>query len=468
MSLLIKKPVNYCIFNKMAAVEHPLSTMNESKGTTFNAATTTSDQKNSFQQKNRKMTKFMLRYFPPGFIIEYEEQINGETQAGSHCIDLQNILNSDCEILVDKLQSEEALLSELNRKVLIKLVQDLQVKISEKSSKFSLISSQHDMEGILDLDTTKHADIYLTTSPGGNIKLYKSQNSQMCGLMTNDTGDAMCAKFIYPSNQKFVTGDSDGKIKLWDIEKSAVISTFDKHQSQLSGFVLSPLSSFAVSFSSDGQAFLWDLPDCQLIAALPKTESPIKSMKFDGSGMLLTSLEESGSMRTLDLSTQNVLGSLKFSPNTMNRIDTYDFAWDGSFIAAGNRKGHVIAYSPDFKHQDCLYKHNSPVSEVKVSSMVQSIISTSQQSDFISFHQVYNRSTARVDCKAKVSGIHFGAKGDSIYVNYENIGSTIYNLKMAEIQTLKTIEKPTQIRFSYDGDSCIIADEENYCYVYGH
>ena len=131
-------------------------------------------------------------------------------------------------------------------------------------------------------------------------------------------------------------------------------------------------------------------------------------------------------------------------------------------------KGHVIAYSPDFKHQDCLYKHNSPVSEVKVSSMVQSIISTSQQSDFISFHQVYNRSTARVDCKAKVSGIHFGAKGDSIYVNYENIGSTIYNLKMAEIQTLKTIEKPTQIRFSYDGDSCIIADEENYCYVYGH
>ena len=93
-----------------------------------------------------------------------------------------------------------------------------------------------------------------------------------------------------------------------------------------------------MSFSSDGQAFLWDLPDCQLIAALPKTESPIKSMKFDGSGMLLTSLEESGSMRTLDLSTQNVLGSLKFSPNTMNRIDTYDFAWDGSFIAAGNRK----------------------------------------------------------------------------------------------------------------------------------
>ena len=73
MSLLIKKPVNYCIFNKMAAVEHPVSTMNESKGTTFNAATTTSDQKNSFQQKNRKMTKFMLRYFPPGVYFYWRE-----------------------------------------------------------------------------------------------------------------------------------------------------------------------------------------------------------------------------------------------------------------------------------------------------------------------------------------------------------------------------------------------------------
>ena len=38
-------------------------------------------------------------------------------------------------------------------------------------------------------------------------------------------------------SQKFVTGDSDGKIKLWDIEKSAVISTFDKHQSQLVFYV---------------------------------------------------------------------------------------------------------------------------------------------------------------------------------------------------------------------------------------
>ncbi|MES1904965.1 MAG: translation initiation factor eIF3 subunit [Paramarteilia canceri] len=400
-----------------------------------------------------------------GFIIEYIEPHNG-SETFSHCIDLQNIESEDALKLVAQLQNQEPLLHSLNPKPLIKLIEDMQRKLCEvKTSQYSLISKSSNEGQVTDLDITKYADYYAVATDSGKINIYNSQNSNIAlQISQSDNLPFKIVKFNFPSNNNILSGDVSGNCSLWDYETAKLIASFSKHNQQIESLVVSQFSSFAVSYSADKKLYMWDIPSCELIATL-SSEISVKEMKFDGSGMILAILDDSGSLYVWDMSKQSILGSISHS-NGLNNLNSFDIAWDGSFVAAGNMKGHIVAYSTDFKYQDCLCKLGNIPNRVSINSKVDCILATSKNDNYFALHHILKRSTNRIETNSSVVDSGFNTRGDLFYLNDKNCNTAIYDIQGESLQSIKLSSNPTFTRFSYDGDSCVIVDSESNCNVY--
>ena len=76
-----------------------------------------------------KLKRFLLRFYPPGIILEYLRS-NGEIETKS--IDLLNLTpETDVEVLVNQILFEEPIISESKKPVLKKLIFQLMEKLSE-------------------------------------------------------------------------------------------------------------------------------------------------------------------------------------------------------------------------------------------------------------------------------------------------------------------------------------------------
>ncbi|MEN2498211.1 MAG: hypothetical protein MHMPM18_002518 [Marteilia pararefringens] len=437
---------------------------------------------------DRKITRFMVRYYPPGFIVEYDEISHDESQEIvinklSHCIDLQNIENQDPSRIVEALQMQESLLANLNFKVLLKLVKDLQLKLEQRQNElFTLISSTKAHKyPIVDIDINKDSQSFITCD-SASIKLWNSQNCRLLNeshpMISTSQLTSFTALKLFQSNSSYIiSGNGSGQCEVRDYEKMQTLSQIKLNSGPIRGIVINSFSSFAVAFGTQNNSIdIFDLPNCEHLGTLSANSvsgmagTTIKSVKFDGSGMLLNALHNDGSLFVWDLGMQNLLGSYQ-SKSDQNRITCFDIAWDGSFLAAGNKKGHIVAYSPDFKYQDCLFKHqNSQIDKVCVSSNVHAIASKSNNQSYFSLHDIFDRKTSRIVTENPILDLGFSPKGDKIFVSNASNGScAIFKTNGALHQTIQLrSQSPVQFtKFSYSSDSLIMSDSHSNCFVYG-
>lgn len=76
-----------------------------------------------------KLKKILLRYFPPGVILEYQKS-NGEMESKS--VDLLNLNeHTDVEELVDEILQEEPLIPFSKKHIMVDLINKLKNKASE-------------------------------------------------------------------------------------------------------------------------------------------------------------------------------------------------------------------------------------------------------------------------------------------------------------------------------------------------
>ena len=85
-----------------------------------------------------KLKKFLLRYYPPGIVLEYEHA--GELMQRS--VDLLDLVpDTDADTLVNAITAQESMIKESHREPLRKLVKKLQAKLRAVSTKsFALVN----------------------------------------------------------------------------------------------------------------------------------------------------------------------------------------------------------------------------------------------------------------------------------------------------------------------------------------
>ena len=125
-----------------------------------------------------KLKKFLLRYYPPGIILEYQKS-NGETEIKS--IDLLN-LNEDTVVpqLVDEILNEEPLIPSSKKHYLVKLIDKLVEKVTNnKYQNFKLFKQlKAHKQPLTNCAFNKYGTQFLTGSYDRTCKLWDSKTGE--------------------------------------------------------------------------------------------------------------------------------------------------------------------------------------------------------------------------------------------------------------------------------------------------
>ncbi|CAF4328440.1 unnamed protein product, partial [Rotaria sp. Silwood2] len=92
-------------------------------------------------------------------------------------------------------------------------------------------------------------------------------------------------KFVH-SDQQILTASGDSTAKLWDIESSTPIQTFQGHQADVMGIDVSPseAGNIFVSASADHIAMVWDIRTGSYVQTFEGHESDVNAVRFYPSG----------------------------------------------------------------------------------------------------------------------------------------------------------------------------------------
>jgi WD40 repeat protein/serine/threonine protein kinase len=98
-------------------------------------------------------------------------------------------------------------------------------------------------------------------------------------------------------NKHLVTGDDDGRVRLWEIEPLREIALLGRHTSRVKSVAFSPDGSEVASAGDDRQINLWDVSRRRLITSIGTHTAPVLSVAFSPDGKKLVAGGHDNSVR---------------------------------------------------------------------------------------------------------------------------------------------------------------------------
>ena len=205
-----------------------------------------------------KLKKFLLRYYPPGIILEYE--LAGELMQRS--VDLLDLsADTDADVLVNAITRQESMIKESHREPLRKLVKKLQSKLRAVSTKsFSLVKELR--AHILPLTNcafNKSGDKFITGSYDRTCKVFDTDTGEEIHTLEGHKNVVYAIAFNNPYGDKIITGSFDKTCKLWDANTGECYYTLRGHASEIVCLGFNPQSTVIATGSMDNTAKLWDV-----------------------------------------------------------------------------------------------------------------------------------------------------------------------------------------------------------------
>nr|KAF6353120.1 dynein assembly factor with WD repeats 1 [Pipistrellus kuhlii] len=253
-----------------------------------------------------KLKSLLLRYYPPGIMLEYEK--SGELKTKS--IDLLDLSPStDVSALLEEIQRAEPLITASRSHQVKLLIQRLQDKLRQHSDhKFEL------------------------------FKVLRAHILPLTNVALNKSGSC------------FITGSYDRTCKVWDTESGGELLTLDGHRNvvyaiafnnpygkvcnlighcaEISSALFNWDCSMILTGSMDKTCMLWDATSGKCMATLTGHDDEILDCCFDYTGKLIATASADGTARVFSAATRKCITKLEGHEGEISKI---------SFNPQGNR-----------------------------------------------------------------------------------------------------------------------------------
>jgi hypothetical protein len=160
-----------------------------------------------------KLKRFLLRYFPPGIILEYES--NEETKQKT--IDLLDLkVDDDAEMLLNRIMRQEPLIPESKRMYVRKLIYKLiEKQDSQESQQFYLfkILRAHILP-LTNCAFNKSGDRFITGSYDRTCKVWNTNTGEELLTLEGHKNVVYAIAFNNPYGDKVITGSFDKTCKV--------------------------------------------------------------------------------------------------------------------------------------------------------------------------------------------------------------------------------------------------------------
>merc|ERR1712216_307106 len=231
-----------------------------------------------------KLKRFLLRYYPPGILLEYEQQ--GELLQKS--VDLLSLTpETDVEVLVNQIVRSEPLISDHRKSQLRKLV----CKLIEKSDTAEMTQNFYLFKilraHILPLTNcafNKSGDRFITGSYDRTCKVWDTNTGEELLTLEGHKNVVYAIAFNNPYGDKIITGSFDKTCKLWDAHTGELVHTLRGHQTEIVCLAFNPQSTIVATGSMDSTAKLWDVDTGEALSTLLGHSAEIVSLCFDTTG----------------------------------------------------------------------------------------------------------------------------------------------------------------------------------------
>lgn len=175
-------------------------------------------------------------------------------------------------------------------------------------------------------------------------------------------------KFMH-SDQQLLTASGDSTAKLWDIESSTAIQTFQGHQADVMGIDISPseAGNIFVSGSSDHIAMVWDIRTGGYVQTFEGHESDVNAVRFYPSGDAFASASDDATCRLFDLRADRQVAVFK-KESIIFSCNAIDFSLSGRLLFGGYSDYCINAWDTlKGSRVATLYGHENRVSSLKIS-----------------------------------------------------------------------------------------------------
>eukprot|EP00435_Cladocopium_sp_Y103_P057340 s439_g19.t1 len=231
-----------------------------------------------------KLKRFLLRYYPPGIVLEYQRR-NGDLE--TKCIDLLNLTpETDVEVLINQIVFEEPLISENKKDTLRGMIFKLMEKIDNKDSQrfylFKILRAH-----ILPLTNcafNKSGSKFITGSYDRTCRVWDTLSGEELLTLDGHKNVVYAIAFNNPFGDKIVTGSFDKTARLWDANTGQCIHTLKGHHTEIVCVAFNIQGTHVATGSMDNTAKLWDVDTGQQIASLEGHSAEIVSLNFNTDG----------------------------------------------------------------------------------------------------------------------------------------------------------------------------------------
>ncbi|AFZ55906.1 NACHT and WD40 repeat domain-containing protein [Anabaena cylindrica] len=197
-------------------------------------------------------------------------------------------------------------------------------------------------------------DLSQTVIPGVNFGLASLYNVNLKGANLTDALFAKALGAIYslafsPNGKYLVTGDSDGRVQIWNAVTGREILTFVDHSRVVWSVAWSGDGLTLASGSSDETVKLWDVQTGDCVQTLEGHSNGVRSVAWSGDGLTLASGSFDNTVKLWDVQTGYCVRTLEGHSRVV-----WSVAWsgDGLTLASGSSDETVKLW--DVQTGDCV------------------------------------------------------------------------------------------------------------------
>lgn len=290
--------------------------------------------------KNMKVKRFLLRYYPPGIILEFKAR-PGDSQVPD--LRTVNLLDLSPESDVDKtvaavLQREQipmkysTHITDLVRR-LVKALKDGENQEFKRYKATAVIESH--ILPLTNIAFNKNGDLFATGSYDRTCKLWSTKSGTEVTTLVGHENVVYCLCFNVPYGDKLLTGSFDKTARIWDVETKQCLFTLRGHTNEIVCVDFSPKSSRCATGSMDTTAKVWDVHTGMELATLASHDKEIVSLKWSHTGDAILTASFDTTSRIWMPSDKCDFQCVAVLKGHCGEVSTAKWTFDGSRVITG-------------------------------------------------------------------------------------------------------------------------------------
>ncbi|XP_072266205.1 dynein assembly factor with WD repeat domains 1 [Pyxicephalus adspersus] len=336
-----------------------------------------------------RLKRFLLRYYPPGIILEYEK--GGELKTKS--IDLLELSPStNVDLLVEEIQKVEPLITASRTQQVKQLLLRLQEKIGQQDHhKFYLfkVLRAHILP-LTNVAFNKSGSSFITGSYDRTCKVWDTASGEELHTLEGHRNVVYAIQFnnpygifqilqvclaFNPQSTLVATGSMDTTAKLWDIKSGEEAFTLSGHSAEIISLSFNTTGDQLITGSFDHTVSVWDIPSGRKAHTLMGHLGEISSAQFNWDCSLIATASMDKTCRLWDARTGESVATL-----TGHEDEVLDVSFDstGQLIATASADGTARVYNA--ASRKCLAKlegHDGEISKICFNSQGSRILTAS-------------------------------------------------------------------------------------------